>query len=194
MSVSSGTVSLFATAAFAIAAAGGVAYGLKHKSEIQRAIAEIKISVAAKSATGTDADGAGGDQSQSSDDSSENNGDVTLRAGNSGHFETPAEINGRSVDVMVDTGATMVAMTYEDAERAGIFPRPSEFTASASTANGIAKFAPVNIGSITIGNITVRNVQGAVSERGKLKTTLLGMTFLSRLNVEMRKNVLVLRQ
>ena len=191
MSVSSGTVSLFATAAFAIAAAGGLAYGLKHKSEIQRTIAEIKTNFAAKSAPNKDVDSE--DQSPASENS-ENNGDVTLRAGNSGHFETPAEINGRSVDVMVDTGATMVAMTYEDAERAGIFLRPSEFTQSASTANGIAKFAPVNIGTVTIGNITVRNVQGAVSERGKLRTTLLGMTFLSRLNVEMRKNVLVLRQ
>ena len=192
MTVSSGTVSLFATAVFAIAAAGGAAYGLMHKSEIQRAIAEIKTNVAAKSASkDTDRDGA--DQVPTNDNS-ENSGDVTLRAGNSGHFETPAEINGRSVDVMVDTGATMIAMTYEDAERAGIFLNPSDFTGSASTANGIAKFAPVNIGSVSIGNITVRNVQGAVSERGKLRTTLLGMTFLSRLNVEMRKNVLVLRQ
>jgi aspartyl protease family protein len=191
MTVSSGTVSLFATAAFAIAAACGAAYGLRHKSEIERTIAEIKTHIAARNSSPEK--NATADEPQAGDQTGYD-GDVTLRAGNGGHFETAAEINGRSVDVLVDTGATMVAMTYEDAERAGIFLRPSDFTASASTANGIAKFAPVNIGTISVGNITVRNVQGAVSERGKLRTTLLGMTFLSRLNVEMRKNVLVLRQ
>ncbi len=189
MSVSSGTVSLFATAAFAIAAAGAGAYGLKHKDEVIRTIAEIKGGVSGQSAVVKDSD----DQSDASS-GSEGSGDVTLRAGDSGHFETSAEINGRSVDVLVDTGATLVALTYEDAERAGIFLRPADFNNSVSTANGTAKVAPVMIGSVNIGNITVRNIQGAVAERGKLHRTLLGMTFLSKLNVEMRKNVLVLRQ
>lgn len=193
MSVSSGTVSLFATAAFAIAAAGAGAYGLKHKDEVIRTIAEIKGGVSGQSAVAKDSDANSDDQSDSNS-GSDGSGDVTLRASDAGHFETSAEINGRSVDVMVDTGATMVALTYEDAERAGIYLRPADFSNSVSTANGTAKVAPVMIGSVNIGNITVRNIQGAVAERGKLHRTLLGMTFLSKLNVEMRKNVLVLRQ
>jgi aspartyl protease family protein len=191
MSVSSGTVSLFATAAFAIVAAGGGAYGLKHKDEIYRSIAQLRGDVVANGAKTKE--GTAQEQSDATTES-DGSGDVTLRATDSGHFETSAEINGRSVDVLVDTGATLVALTYEDAERAGLYLNSSDFNNSVSTANGTAKVAAVDIGSITVGNITVRNVRGAVAERGKLHRTLLGMTFLSRLNVEMKKNVLVLRQ
>ena len=111
---------------------------------------------------------------------------VELEAGDNGHYHADAEINGRSVNVMVDTGASMVALTYEDAEAAGIYLRDSDFTQRASTANGIARIAPVTLDRVSIGDITVRNVQAAVSERGQLSTTLLGMTFLSRLeHIEM---------
>ena len=75
-------------------------------------------------------------------------------------FETEAEINGRDIDVMVDTGASLVALTYDDAERAGIFVKPSDFTHRAQTANGIARVAPVTISRIQIGDITVRERTG----------------------------------
>ena len=94
---------------------------------------------------------------------------------------------------MVDTGATGVALSYEDAETAGIYVKDSDFTHQSSTANGIARIALVNIDRISIGDITVRNVQGMVLDRGKLKGTLLGMSFLSRLSrVDMRQGTLVL--
>ena len=93
---------------------------------------------------------------------------------------------------MVDTGATGVALSYEDAETAGIYVKDSDFTHQSSTANGIAQIALVNIDRISIGDITVRNVQGMVLDRGKLKGTLLGMSFLSRLSrVDMRQGTLV---
>ena len=123
-------------------------------------------------------------------------GIVELRAGSYGHFEANAQLNGRTIQVMVDTGASLVALTYEDAERAGIFVRNSDFTHRSQTANGIAKFAPVMLDRVSIGDITVRNVQAAVSERGKLQTSLLGMSFLGKLSrTEMRKGgVLVLQE
>ena len=123
-------------------------------------------------------------------------GTVELRAGQHGHFEANVQLNGRTVQVMVDTGASLVALTYEDAERAGIFVRNSDFTHQSQTANGIAKFAPVMLDRVSIGDITVRNVQAAVSERGKLQTSLLGMSFLGKLTrTEMRKGgVLVLQE
>src|SRR6185437_1998517 len=100
-----------------------------------------------------------------------------------------------SVDVMVDTGASLVALTYEDAENLGIFVKPSDFTYTAKTANGIARVAPVTISRVSIGDITVRNVHGVVSERGKSDRTLLGMSFLGRLSrVEMRGGTLVLQE
>jgi aspartyl protease family protein len=122
-------------------------------------------------------------------------GTVELRAGANGHFVTTADLNGRPVEVMVDTGASLIALTYEDAERAGIFVRPSDFTHSVSTANGIAKVAPVEIATVAIGDIRVRNVRAAVVERGKLATTLLGMTFLGRLSrTEIRGRTLILQE
>ena len=194
MSVSSGTVSLFASVAFFIAISGGAAYVIKHKEEVYRTIADasgVKLRPAKTADTTGDAQPEDNVQSAVSDPF----GDVTLRATSNGHFETTAEINGRDVDVMVDTGATLVALTYEDAKRAGIYLTPADFTHAVSTANGVAKVAPVEIGSIAIGGITVRNIRGAVTERGKLHRTLLGMTFLGRLSrVEMRKNDLVLHE
>lgn len=118
---------------------------------------------------------------------------VELKAGHNGHFQTEADVNGRSIDVMVDTGASMVALTWEDAERAGIFVRDADFKGTASTANGKARYAPVVIDRIAIGDVIVRNVHGAVMERGKLTTTLLGMSFLGKLDrAEMRAGRLIL--
>lgn len=122
-------------------------------------------------------------------------GVVELRAGAHGHYFASTEMNGRSVHVMVDTGASMVALTAEDARRAGIFVRDSDYTHRVNTANGLARIAPVTIDRISIGAITVRNVPAAVSEPGKLNTTLLGMSFLGRLQrVDMRAGLLVLHE
>jgi aspartyl protease family protein len=128
--------------------------------------------------------------------STNKSGSITeLRLARDGHYHADAEINGRSIQVMVDTGATMVALTFEDAERAGIYVKDSDFTHRVSTANGPGRVAPVTIGRITIGEITVRNVQGAVVEAGKLTKTLLGMSFLGRLSrTEMRSGVLLLEE
>ena len=120
---------------------------------------------------------------------------VELQAGRNGHVVTDADINGRSVEVMVDTGASMVALTFEAAERAGIYVRDRDFTLRASTANGVSLFAPVTLSSVSIGDITVRNVRAAVAERGKLQTTLLGMSFLGRLErFELRNGRLILEK
>ncbi len=122
-------------------------------------------------------------------------GRVELTSDRRGHFVVEAQINGRSIEVMVDTGATTVAMSFEDAERAGIYVGPADFTQAASTANGMSRIAPVKIDSISIGGITVHDVRGAVVERGKLSGTLLGMTFLSRLSrAELSRGKLVLEE
>ena len=120
---------------------------------------------------------------------------VEIEAEGNGHFNAEAEINGRSVEVMIDTGATMVALSYEDAERAGILLNDADFTRAVSTANGMARVAPVTLDRVSIGNITVRDVPAAVAERGRLKTSLLGMSFLSRLSrFDMRSGRLVMQE
>ena len=104
-----------------------------------------------------------------------------LRADRSNQFYAKAYINGRPVNVLVDTGASHVSLRYEDAERVGLYVSRSDFTHTARTANGTARIAPVWISRIRIGDIMVRDVQGYVGERGKKFVTLLGMAFLKRL-------------
>jgi aspartyl protease family protein len=120
---------------------------------------------------------------------------VELKAGAYGHFHARAEINGQPVSVMVDTGASIVALTFEDARAVGLYVRDSDFTHRVNTANGLARIAPVTIDRLSVGDIIVRDVSGAVMERGKLGTTLLGMSFLNRLQrVDMRNGMLVLHE
>ena len=111
-----------------------------------------------------------------------------------GHFSAQAYINGSAIDVLVDTGATTVALTWDDARAAGIRVSESDFTAQSRTANGIATFAPVMIGRLSIGDIELTRVQGHVARRGQLSTTLLGMSFLGKISVEMKDRELVLTQ
>ncbi|RTL61216.1 MAG: TIGR02281 family clan AA aspartic protease [Hyphomicrobiales bacterium] len=119
---------------------------------------------------------------------------VELKAGAQGHYFAPVEVNGRLIDVMVDTGATMVALTHEDARRAGLHLRASDFTQIVQTANGAARYAPVMLDKVSIGNITVRDVAAAVAEPGRLHMTLLGMSFLGRLQrVDMRPGLMTLK-
>jgi clan AA aspartic protease (TIGR02281 family) len=119
---------------------------------------------------------------------------VSLERGTDGHFRVNAEINGRSIGVLVDTGATLVAMSYEDAAAAGISVGTSDFRYVSNTANGQARFARVTLNQVRIGNVVVRNVPAAVSEPGRLGITLLGMSFLGQLRMEMKNGRLVLEQ
>ena len=118
---------------------------------------------------------------------------VTLNASKNGHFYARAYINGRAIAVMVDTGATQIALTYEDAERLGIRPHSSDFTQRTRTANGFGRAAPVELDSVRIGDVEVSDLRGSIAEEGKLHVTLLGMEFIRKLRrFELRGRELVL--
>ena len=118
---------------------------------------------------------------------------VTLTASRNGHFFARAYINGRPIAVMVDTGATKIALTYEDAERLGLRPHGSDFTLTARTANGTARAAPVDLDNVRIGDVEVSDLRGTIAERGKLHVTLLGMEFIRKLErFELRGRELIL--
>lgn len=120
---------------------------------------------------------------------------VELRANRRGHFESRISVNGRTIDAMVDTGATVVALTYEDARAVGIFVGPSDFKYSVKTANGTARVAHVMLDSVSIDDILIRDVEAVVTEEGKMNITLLGMSFLGRLGkAEMSRGLLVLKE
>ncbi len=122
-------------------------------------------------------------------------GYVELDPNPHGHYETSLEVNGRRIDGMVDTGATLVALSHDDARRAGLIITNRDYTHRVRTANGIAKVAPVNLSRVRVGDIVVRNVRGVVSEPGAMKGTLIGMSFLSRLSrFEIRSGRLILQE
>lgn len=121
-------------------------------------------------------------------------GVTELKASEGGHFITSADINGSSITVLVDTGATAVALSYEDAADIGLRPGSLDFNVPVSTANGIAQAARVKIDQIAIDGVEVEDVDGLVLPEGALRGTLLGMSFLSRLDsFKVEDGVLILK-
>lgn len=122
-------------------------------------------------------------------------GEVRVRADRQGHFIIDAAINGRPITMMADTGATIVVLSFEDAERLGLSPRSLDFTGLAQTANGVSRIAPVTLDRVRIEGITLYGIQAAIAERGALSGNLLGMSFLGKLSrFEMKGDELVLAQ
>lgn len=107
---------------------------------------------------------------------------VLLPADERGHFRASFRINGRPVEAMVDTGATVVALNLSTARRAGISLSPSDFRHEVDTANGKVKAAVAEIDTLQIGRIAVDHVQAVVLDDEALSTTLIGMSFLQRLD------------
>jgi aspartyl protease family protein len=120
---------------------------------------------------------------------------VTILADASGHFFVQAAINGTQIRMMVDTGATGVVLSREDARRIGIIPQPSDFTVQTSTANGIVPVAPIVLKEVAVGKILVRDVRAIVHPDVRYQDSLLGMSFLSRLSqFEVSGGRLILKQ
>lgn len=105
---------------------------------------------------------------------------IALNADRNGHFLADAVVDGRSLRMMVDTGATACSFTEEAAARLGIVVGPRDFTQPMMTANGLIRVAPVRIGLIRIGPVTVRDVEAVIVPGARLGTNLLGMSFLKR--------------
>jgi aspartyl protease family protein len=105
-----------------------------------------------------------------------------ITADAAGHFVTTAEIDHASIKVLVDTGASYVALSYEDAEEAGLSPRTLTYDVPVTTANGQVEAARVVLDRVVVGNVLVRDVEGIVLPRGAYDGTLLGMSFLNKLS------------
>ena len=107
---------------------------------------------------------------------------VILSRNAQGHFQTDARVDGRRLTFMVDTGASVIALTAETAAELGIHPTPNEYTAAVKTANGVVRAAPVELSMVEIEDISMHNVSAMVLPDGALSDNLLGMSFLSRLH------------
>ena len=110
-----------------------------------------------------------------------------------GHFWADGAVNGKSVHFLVDTGASAVALTLDDARRLGIEPRDLNYTYQVTTAAGQVRAAKVSLASISVAGAQVQNVDALVIEKG-LQSSLLGMTYLGRLSqLEATQTALILR-
>lgn len=106
---------------------------------------------------------------------------VRLPADARGHFEGDFRFNGRTMNAMIDTGATLVAINETVARRIGIRLEAADFRYEVDTANGKVRAAAAMIDNLQIGRIYVRDIQAMVLEDRALNKILVGMSFLSRL-------------
>lgn len=121
-------------------------------------------------------------------------GTVELRAGANGHFMAPVDINGRSFNMMVDTGASVLTLSQEDARKAMLIIPSTDYKVPANTAGGVVKVAPVKLNRVSIGPIVVRDLQAYVLPPGISGPSLLGMNFLRALSsYEVRDNKMIMR-
>ncbi|MGR3636521.1 MAG: retropepsin-like aspartic protease family protein [Shimia sp.] len=106
-------------------------------------------------------------------------GRIELPRGTDGHFRATLDINGASVDFIVDTGASDLVLSKQDAARAGLDPDNLPFFGRAMTANGEVKTAPVRLDEVRFGGYSDHNVQASVNG-GEMSSSLLGMSYLKR--------------
>jgi len=118
---------------------------------------------------------------------------VTLYPDGSGHFITDALINGRSVRVLVDTGATTVAMSSREAGRMGLDVRGGP-RVNMSTANGVVAARATKLDTVQLGPITLHNVEAVVHDGDSPSIVLVGMSVLNRLDMKREGGQLVLTQ
>ncbi|MGD9740009.1 MAG: TIGR02281 family clan AA aspartic protease [Bauldia sp.] len=107
--------------------------------------------------------------------------EVVISRMRGGHFVAATRINNATIDMMIDTGASVVTLTPEDARLAGITTRQLDYRVPVQTANGMTMAAAVVIDRIMIGGIERRRVAALVTQPGMLETSLLGLNFLSSL-------------
>jgi aspartyl protease family protein len=122
------------------------------------------------------------------------NGAVEISRGRGGEFQIATLVNGASIPMVLDTGASAVVLTQEAARAAGLPLAMLTYDVNVETANGRARAASVTLDRVTVGSIVERSVPALIAQPGQLRTSLLGMSFLSRLERwEVRGERLVLR-
>ena len=118
---------------------------------------------------------------------------VQLSRGQAGEFALRAKINGVNAPMVIDTGATSVVLTYETAKAIGLPLELLEYDVDVETAGGHTKAARLTLDRLAIGKLVERSVPALVVPHGQMKTNLLGMSFLDRLESwEVRSDRLML--
>jgi aspartyl protease family protein len=124
-----------------------------------------------------------------------NSANVILDQSPDGHYYARVEARGVTTRMVVDTGATYVSLTADDAVALGFNLSPSDFKIPSSTANGVAWLAPVRLDMVRIDGILVYDVDALVAKPGAQNVSLLGMSYLKKLaSYQAEQGRLILRQ
>lgn len=119
---------------------------------------------------------------------------VEIARSHAGDFALRVKVNDHTAPMVIDTGATSVVLTYDTAKAAGLPLELLDYSVDVETANGRVKAARLTLDRLAIGKLVERSVPALVVPRGQLKTNLLGMSFLNRLESwEVRADRLMLR-
>jgi aspartyl protease family protein len=121
--------------------------------------------------------------------------EAVVRADSNGQYVADVVINGISVTMLIDTGATSVALSAQTASRLGLMVVPGDYTARVRTAAGVSMVAPVTLSTVRVGDVEVAGVQALVLSDDAGDVNLLGMSYLRRLgSVEQQSGKLILRR
>jgi aspartyl protease family protein len=119
---------------------------------------------------------------------------VEVVRGRSGEFQIATQVNGARIATILDTGASAVVLTQEAAREIGLPLEVLNYSVPVETANGRTRAAPVTLDRLAIGGIVERSVPALVAQPGQLTASLLGMSFLNRLESwEVRGDKVILR-
>lgn len=119
---------------------------------------------------------------------------VEIARGRNGEFRVTTQVNSANVPMVLDTGASAVVLTHEAATAAGLPVQVLNYSVVVETANGRTRAAAVVLDRLTVGNIVERSVPALIAQAGHLRTSLLGMSFLNRLESwEVRGDKLLMR-
>ena len=119
---------------------------------------------------------------------------VEIVRGRGGDFQVAAQVNGTRVAMALDTGASSVVLTQDAAKAAGLPLEMLNYSVQVDTANGRARAAAVTLDRLAVGDIVERSVPALIAQPGQLRTSLLGMSFLNRLESwEVRGDRLMMR-
>jgi len=122
-----------------------------------------------------------------------NASDVALRIDKDGHFRAKVMVNDVEIEFLIDTGATHIVLSQEDAEKLDYDLSKLIFWGKSNTANGIVATAPVRLQSVKLGQFSDKNVLAYIN-KGIMKQSLLGMSFLNNFSsVEFQRKTLYLR-
>ncbi len=119
---------------------------------------------------------------------------VEFARGRGGSFDVSTSVNGGPVTMVLDTGASAVVLTQEAAKAAGLPLEVLSYSVVVDTANGKTRAAAVTLDSVSVGGLVERSVPALIAQPGQLRTSLLGMSFLNRLESwEVRGDKLIMR-